>query len=526
MTLIAQPTRVYEQNPFLPDTQFDRLYEPKTSAVVGAMVSEAFNGVGTWEADSVAKSIEAANKAGQRIDFETYKNSPYYRAEFPHYAELTEEGAALAAKYIDDNKLNKEIIAKASGGQFALGLGASIILGTAEPKNLLYGGVTAAVGLPLVGVVAPKAGLLRNMLNARRANATYSAKAGLGATEGLVAAAAMEPSNRYSASILQEDYTMMDSLFNIATSSVLGAAIEVAPSYIRDRWNGEPNKVKATDIIAAELDTAVEQMATGKPIDVAAVERAIVGEISSKPVEARARAAETFVRGSEITKVESIQKLTSVAMGEPDVVAPKGTKVATEIPQAKDGLSPAALDSLENPASFIVREIQSARTVMETSNPKVAEKVNKAKYEVVPVAEHLANLNGESYYKGGEARAEAVKQAALGGESVDAITARIDAESAEINKRHIANQARDSYDTSIDEMAINRLEDYEEKLMLDKHIDTLNKMDAYVDELNAMEKQGAISSKELADLVEAIEAVDTDKLQTAWEAARICLTRG
>jgi hypothetical protein len=559
MTLIARPARSYEQMPYLPDTQFDRLYEPKTGAVVDAMVSDAFNGVGTANADSVANSIEAANKTGKRIDLETYKNSPSYRTDFPHYAELTEEGAALAAKNIDQSRARQELIAKASGAQYALGLGASLILGTAEQKNLIAGLATSLVGMPMLGAIAPKAGRVRNLLNARRANATYSAKAGLGATEGLVAAAITEPSNRYSASILQEDYTMMDSLFNVATSTLLGAGLEVAPSYIRNKWNDTPNKVRAMDVITTEHDLAVEQLATGRKIEVGAVEKAYTGEISKKPVAEQIRANKIDLtsdkyfddtalgnaknqnsKSRDILVYLTPDEFLSIAKSGIDKTKAERVKSIGDAGQKFSDIPQISFENDGNGFAYVTGH-EGRHRAMYLKEKGVAN---------IPVVMRSTTLNAvdrptirwgelgtkspDDFIAQGWTFPTKIRQ--QDGENIvdfpiniDDIannSRRLDTENAKAIGNHVKQQLDPNNDTAIDTMAISRLEDYEETLMVQKHIDELEKTNAYVDELNKMEAEGIISSKELDDLMDAMEAVDVDKLQSAWEAARICLTRG
>jgi GNAT superfamily N-acetyltransferase len=67
--------------------------------------------------------------------------------------------------------------------------------------------------------------------------------------------------------------------------------------------------------------------------------------------------------------------------------------------ELKDGLSPRAKRDLENPSSWVIRDKSTGEVILETTNPDAVGKANTSKYEVVPIAEHLANLNGQSYYK-------------------------------------------------------------------------------------------------------------------------------
>jgi hypothetical protein len=59
--------------------------------------------------------------------------------------------------------------------------------------------------------------------------------------------------------------------------------------------------------------------------------------------------------------------------------------------------SPSMQRQLDNPPSYVVRDKATGQPVMETFSKEVAAKVNTDKYEVVPILEHLANQNGQSY---------------------------------------------------------------------------------------------------------------------------------
>lgn len=44
-------------------------------------------------------------------------------------------------------------------------------------------------------------------------------------------------------------------------------------------------------------------------------------------------------------------------------------------------------------ASWVIREIATGAIVCETFNKRLVERLNKAKYEAVPILEHLVSLN-------------------------------------------------------------------------------------------------------------------------------------
>lgn len=52
-----------------------------------------------------------------------------------------------------------------------------------------------------------------------------------------------------------------------------------------------------------------------------------------------------------------------------------------------------ALESLRNPASWVIREKSTGRALFETFNSAIPPAINHAKYEAVPILEHLQSLN-------------------------------------------------------------------------------------------------------------------------------------
>ena len=68
--------------------------------------------------------------------------------------------------------------------------------------------------------------------------------------------------------------------------------------------------------------------------------------------------------------------------------------------QWKEGLSPKAMRELQSPSSYMVRNKETGEVIREI-NPEAVPNLNTAKYEAVPIAEHLANLNGQTYAKSG-----------------------------------------------------------------------------------------------------------------------------
>lgn len=114
------------------------------------------------------------------------------------------------------------------GGQ-ALGLGAAFLGEAVDPLNI------AAAFIPIVGPARYAAILGRagTGIGARAA-----ARAGIGAVEGAVGVAALEPFNYAASQRLQDDYTLRNSLANVAFGAFLGAGLHSAGGAIFDAVKG------------------------------------------------------------------------------------------------------------------------------------------------------------------------------------------------------------------------------------------------------------------------------------------------
>lgn len=48
---------------------------------------------------------------------------------------------------------------------------------------------------------------------------------------------------------------------------------------------------------------------------------------------------------------------------------------------------------LQRPASWVIVEKSTGKSVLETFNPKIAEAINQTRYEAVPILAYLQSLN-------------------------------------------------------------------------------------------------------------------------------------
>lgn len=257
--------------------QQSELYDPTTTAVAKAYMGEATVGVGTGYADYQAIKAQEAERKGVKISEDEYKNNPDLFSQGIQWHEgMTDESAKVLKEFNDAAVKRQKIISDASTGQSIAGFTAGFAAGIVEPKNLAIG-VTASVatgGLAEIGVLG---NTMRRLYQTRKA--ALRSRVAIGAAEGVGAGVAVEPSNRYSAKTLQQDYTMADSLFNIATSTAFGAGLPAA-TYTAgkagpfmqakiDKFRG-----RAMDVVTAETDIATQQLINSQRVDVSAVEAA------------------------------------------------------------------------------------------------------------------------------------------------------------------------------------------------------------------------------------------------------------
>lgn len=54
---------------------------------------------------------------------------------------------------------------------------------------------------------------------------------------------------------------------------------------------------------------------------------------------------------------------------------------------------PESTDPVGTPASWVIRNKKTGAAVMETFNPEIVKRINEAKYEAVPILQHLHEIN-------------------------------------------------------------------------------------------------------------------------------------
>lgn len=557
-------------------TQEQEIFAPNTRAVIEAYAVESLTGIGTYKADIFASDVKDAEKAGTRITKEQFDQSSFLRPGMEYYPEMTEKSMELIAKFHDEHATRQELIARASIGQHAIGMTAGILTGTLEPKNLAIGIATAGALGPILGAAAPIASQAKKIVNLRRANSAIAARAGYGATEGLVAAAIAEPSNRYSAKTLQQDYTMMDTFFNIATSSVLGGAIGAVSPVVEARFKREPNKVKAYDTTLMEHDTAINQLAIGQKVDVSHVERVMTGEIATKPIAEKAATVEQFVKYTETPEFKARFEGSKVvdAEGKPLMVYHGTSGEFSDFkPNRADYLK--GIYSTRNPnlaSNYAIErgdganvrpmyvniknplDLESKATKDDIirifgksqANIKFANKYNGTEWKYFLNSDnlpftHLSKVDVESkliksgfdgaIYKhtGGNDAYIAFSPdqiiSAFGADDMDAIAKRLDAENTQSVSKAVTDSLNPENDTAIDYAAARALDEYNATLSEDDAAVKAS-YEKYLEEIAFMRKEGLMTDAEIEMFTDAINSVNEKDLQSGYDALLACLTRG
>ena len=190
---------------------------------------------------------------GRKLTSEEYKESEFYREGITVGEDGIYEGAAsiLAERY--DVRSQRKLILSRSRGGFGLGaaqLGVGLVASMLDPINV-GAAFIPGVGAARLGLAVPRP-------------VTFGGRFARGAAEGAIGAAAVEPLVYGAARYEQDDdYTLADSMLNIAFGTVLGGGLHAGVGAIGDAVSRSRLKTKK-----ALLKTAVAQLAEGKKVEV------------------------------------------------------------------------------------------------------------------------------------------------------------------------------------------------------------------------------------------------------------------
>lgn len=256
--------------------------------------------------DEQASRIEEAGLTGQ---IETYEGE-------------TEEGLALRIQWRQDELARQSVFSASSddAGTTALSFGAGLTASLFDPLNIAFGFV------PVIG-----AGRYANMLaNAGGRLGRFGVRARVGAAEGLVGAAALEPLVLAGADVRSQDYTLYDSALNLLLGSSLGGGLHGFGGAVSDAIRG-PQALRNLDAISPE--ERVDAARAGVSSVLEGFRPDAVGAVVESALQARLRSSSSlstgrigvpadFLRGGSDETVNSIGPL-----GEADDVSGDGAGV-------------------------------------------------------------------------------------------------------------------------------------------------------------------------------------------------------
>jgi len=147
-----------------------------------------------------------------------------------------------------DEAKEQDAIARASGWQTAGGFAAGFVVAAFDPLNV------ATAYIPVAGPAMYASRLAAQTTRMGR----LGTRVGFGAAEGLVGAAAVEPIVALQAANEQADYTMADTLMNLAFGTVLGGGLHGAIGAVGDTINAQRDRA-VRDTIAAQRRAAVDE---------------------------------------------------------------------------------------------------------------------------------------------------------------------------------------------------------------------------------------------------------------------------
>lgn len=215
------------------------------------------------------------------------------------------------------NEIKRQEVLSRSPGGFAMG---TAQLGTAFAASLLD---PLNVGLAFVPVVG-EARYLRYLASARGVLGRTGVRVGVGAAEGAVGAAIVEPLVYAAKMQEQADYDFTDSLLNVAFGTVFGGGLHAVAGGLADATralrgvNIEPNTAssRVESMIPSEreapLRTAVAQAIEGRQVDIDAVMSRVPDEERVIQAEVNALLA---ARESDLVKAAQGQDALLVAAG-------------------------------------------------------------------------------------------------------------------------------------------------------------------------------------------------------------------
>lgn len=360
--------------------RFQQDLEAAPSDVLGATARQTITEL---PIPSVVRMAELGNAqlTGQRIDAASARQR-IADAGLQGRLSVSDEGMTSEALNIlierKRNEIKRQEVLSRSPGGFAMGaarLGTAFAASLMDPLN---------VGLAFVPVVG-EARYMRYLANARGVLGRTAVRAGVGAAEGAVGAALVEPLVYAAKTHEQADYDFTDSLLNVAFGTVFGGGLHAVAGGVGDaaravRPRVEPNtsagRIDAMTVAEREapLRTAVAQAMEGRQVEIEPVlprvpdeERVIQSEVSAR-MAAREAELQQVIQSQDAFVVTASGDAQNV-MGELQRSIELRDQIASEI---------AALPSGSERMSELIRQQARAQEIVDQRQQR-ANRLNKVR---------------------------------------------------------------------------------------------------------------------------------------------------
>jgi hypothetical protein len=164
---------------------------------------------------------------------------------------ITEDAAAIMAVRKRQEKLNQQILAEAYGWTAAKAFGMGIAASLAQPEQIPLNALpwTRIFGIEMAGT--------RAMVESQKWGTRMLGRARLGATEGLIGSAVAEPIQWGVALNEQADYSLYDTLANLAGGAVFGGGLHVVGGSTAD-WAKSITQKTWRDSLQASIAQVVD----------------------------------------------------------------------------------------------------------------------------------------------------------------------------------------------------------------------------------------------------------------------------
>lgn len=294
--------------------------------------------------------------------------------------------------------------------QLLAGLGASLI----DPVNV------ASAFIPVVG----EARYASMLANATSRAARIGVRARVGAVEGAVGAAMLEPLVLYASAQDQSDYGAVDSLLNVAFGSVMGGGLHSAGGYISDVRRG-------TLLDGVKAETPAAQVSAGEAPKVSPQQFAL--RVDEDPMLALRDSLERGIQGDRVRLAEDAGRQAREALI-PEIRAELSEVAAGRLPNVRDlRVEQAAvertLDTLDDTFKVRAKEFQGQRMSRKQAERAARESIAEERQRL---SERKAEIESATDVNRQAEIARGELNALQRGEIPQRYQSRIDAESGRI----------------------------------------------------------------------------------------------